>query len=142
MSSVKLLFLVCCFWIGCIPGNRKDKSVKFQQYYVEGEVLYKQHCANCHQTDGSGLGQVYPPLNKSDFMYDNFNEVICLIKNGRQGEILVNSVMYNQPMAGIPSLTDLEVAEIATYIYNSWNHDRGLVEIGEVSAILNQCSDK
>jgi cytochrome c551 len=142
VKSIKLLFLVCCFWVGCTPGNQKDKSVKFQQYYVEGEVLYKQHCANCHQTDGSGLGRVYPPLNISDFMNENFNEVICLIKNGRQGEILVNGVMYSQPMAGIPSLTDLEVAEITTYIYNTWSNDRGLVEIGEVSAILNQCSDK
>jgi len=142
MSSVKLLFFVCCFWIGCTPGNQRDKSVKFQQYYAEGEVLYKQHCANCHQADGTGLGRLYPPLNQSDYMDQNFLEVICLVKQGKEGELLVNGIMYNQPMKGIPALTDLEIAEIVTYIYNSWNHDRGLVEVGEVSAMLKQCSDK
>ena len=130
-------------WVACTPGNQNqgENSVKFQQYYVEGEVLYKQHCANCHQTDGSGLGRVYPPLNKSDFMDEKFNEVICLIKNGRQGEILVNGVMYNQPMAGIPSLTDLEVAEITTYIYNTWSHQQGLVEVSVVTSVLTGCMD-
>jgi cytochrome c551 len=141
MSSVKLLFLVCCFWVGCTPGNQKDKSVKFQQYYVEGEVLYKQHCANCHQTDGSGLGRVYPPINKSDFMDENLSDVICLIKNGKQGEILVNGVMYNQPMAGIPFLTDLEVAEIATYIYNTWSHQQGLLDVTMATSVLKGCMD-
>lgn len=130
-------------WVACSPGNKNqgENSVKFQQYYVEGEVLYKQHCANCHQTDGSGLGRVYPPLNKSDFMDENFNEVICLIKNGRQGEILVNGVMYNQPMAGIPSLSDLEVAEITTYIFNTWSHQQGLVEVSVASSVLKECVD-
>ena len=128
-------------WVACAPGNQNqsENSVKFQQYYVQGEVLYKKHCANCHQADGSGLGRVYPPLNKSDFMDGNLNEVICLIKNGRQGEILVNGVMYNQPMAGIPSLTDLEVAEITTYIYNTWSHEQGLVEVGVTTSVLKGC---
>lgn len=140
------LILIGSFSIGsvaCAPGNvnQGENSVKFQQYYVEGEVLYQQHCANCHQTDGAGLGRVYPPLNKSDFMQENLNEVICLIKNGKQGEILVNGVMYNQPMAGIPSLTDLEIAEITTYIYNSWSHQQGLVDVSMATSVLTECMD-
>jgi len=130
-------------WLACAPGkqNQGENSVKFQQYYVEGEVLYKQHCANCHQPDGSGLGRVYPPLNRSDFLDENLNEVICLIKNGRQGEMLVNGVMYNQPMAGISSLTDLEVAEITTYIYNTWSHEQGLVDVTMATSVLKECMD-
>jgi cytochrome c551 len=130
-------------WVACAPGNQNqgENSVRFQQYYVEGEVLYKQHCANCHQSDGSGLGRVYPPISKSDFMDENLSDVICLIKNGRQGEILVNGVMYNQPMAGIPSLTDLEVAEITTYIYNTWSHQLGLVDVTMATSVLKGCMD-
>jgi hypothetical protein len=37
-------------------------------------------------------------------------------------------------MPSIPSLTDLEVAEIATYIYNTWEHKQGIVD---VTAIQN-----
>jgi len=141
LAKLIILGSFCIGWVACAPGNQNqgENSVRFQQYYVEGEVLYKQHCANCHQPDGSGLGRVYPPLNNSDFMNDNLEEVICLIKNGRQDEILVNGIMYNQPMMGIPSLTDLEVAEITTYIYNTWSHQQGLVEVSVATSILKEC---
>jgi mono/diheme cytochrome c family protein len=128
----------------CTPGDSSNHagSVKYQQYYAQGEELYKSYCANCHQSDGSGLGRVYPPLNKSDFMEENFEEVVCLIKYGKHGEVWVNGVMYNQPMKSNPSLTELEVAEIATYIYNTWNQQKGIVEVGLVSSILKACSEE
>jgi mono/diheme cytochrome c family protein len=119
--------------------TENGSSTKFEQYYVQGEQLYLTHCSNCHQKNGTGLGLVYPPLNKSDYMDNNFNDVLCLIKNGKQGELIVNGKSFVQPMPGIPSLTDLEVAEIATYIYNSWEHNRGLVDVKEVTPILNSC---
>ncbi len=139
-----ILLAVGLALLACVPENQNNpgSSVKFQQYYVEGEVLYKQHCSNCHQADGVGLGRVYPPLNQSDFMDKNFEEVICLIKYGRTGELSVNGIIYNQPMKGNPTLTDLEVAEIVTYIYNTWSNERGLIEVGEASTVLGRCDDK
>jgi mono/diheme cytochrome c family protein len=73
-------------------------------------------------------------------MKNNFEAVICLMKYGMEGELIVNGVQYNKAMPGVPSLTDLEVAEIATYIYNSWDNSRGLVEVKDVGQILNTCN--
>lgn len=125
----------------CVPGGDSSQSVKFQQYYVAGQALYITHCSNCHQADGTGLGRVYPPLHESDFIEKDFNEVICLMRYGQRGEILVNGVMYNQEMKGIPQLTDLEIAEIATYIGNSWNHSKGLIDVAEASNLLLTCTE-
>lgn len=72
-------------------------------------------------------------------MQNNFEEVICILKNGKKGEILVNGKGYNKEMPGIQSLTDLEIAEIATYIYNTWSHERGIIEVSAVSRILSIC---
>jgi cytochrome c551 len=116
-----------------------SSSTKFEQYYIQGEQLYLQHCSNCHQSNGKGLGLVYPPLDTSDYMDKNFNDVICLLKHGKQGELIVNGKSYIQPMPGIPSLTDLEIAEIATYIYNTWSHQKGIIEVKDVSTILANC---
>lgn len=113
---------------------------KFQQYLVEGEQLYLIHCSNCHQKDGRGLRQVYPPLAPSDYMDQNFEKVICGMKYGLQGEISVNGNSYVQAMPGVPSLTELELAEIATYIYNSWGHQRGLIEARSMAALLDSCA--
>src|SRR5882672_9894998 len=104
-------------------------DAKFQQYYVQGEELYIKHCSNCHQKSGKGLGLVYPPLGPSDYMEKNFDDVLCQMKYGRKGFLSVNGKDFNQPMPGVRSLTELEIAEVATYIYNTWGHDRGMVEV-------------
>lgn len=126
--------------VSCSPASKKNSSPKFVQYYIQGELLYQQHCSNCHQKNGKGLGLVYPPLDSSDYMESNLNEVICLIKNGINGEILVNGKAYNQKMQGLTNLTDLEIAEISTYIYNTWSHDRGLIDVNQVSGVLSKCT--
>ena len=82
---------------------------------------------------------LFPPVDVSDYMDANFNDVICLMENGKSGELIVNGKSYNKPMQGIPSLTDLEIAEIATYLYNSWGREIGLVDVNDVSRIIKQC---
>ncbi|MEK6782001.1 MAG: cytochrome c [Bacteroidota bacterium] len=129
-------FLV--FLFSCTNQDHKQ-ATKFDQYYVQGKVLYEANCGNCHQKSGTGLRLLYPPINKSDFMDTQFEEVICMIKNGREGELIVNGRHYNKPMKGIVSLTELEIAEITTYIYNTWDHQRGIVEVKEVSDALLVC---
>src|SRR5258708_26366622 len=112
------------------------ESVRFQQYYAQGETLYVRHCSNCHQKSGKGLGLVYPPLDQSDYLEKNFEQVLCLMKYGQRGELIVNGENFNQPMPGVRSLTQLEVAEIATYVYNTWGHRRERVELTDVGNAL------
>lgn len=143
--SLHLILMAVTFGmlIHCSRSSEKEQntsSLKFKQYYVQGEKLYLKHCSNCHQKDGTGLGRIYPPLNKSDYMKENFSEVICLMRHGIEGELIVNGIDFNQRMPGIPTLTDLEIAEIATYIYNTWEHNRGMIDVKEVSRIVENCS--
>jgi cytochrome c551 len=120
-----------------ITGCSRDP--KFQQYFVEGEKLYEARCSNCHQKSGKGLGLVYPPLAASDFMDANPERVMCLMKWGIKGQIIVNGNNFNQAMPGIPSLTELEIAEIATFIYNSWGREKGIIEVATASKALQAC---
>lgn len=138
----RLIGIIFFIFISCSskPGSPDTSSMKFTQYYVKGEDLYIKHCSNCHQKNGSGLGLVYPPLNTSDYMNNNFEQVLCLIKYGSKGELTVNGKKFVQPMPGIPSLTDLEIAEIATYIYNTWDHKRGIIDVIETSRVMDSCA--
>lgn len=140
--GITLFMIVSCLSFACSTKrepNTNSSSTKFEQYYVQGEQLYLKNCSNCHQKNGAGLGLLYPPLNNSDYLRNNFEEVICILKNGKEGEILVNGKNFNKIMPSIPSLTDLEVAEIATYVYNSWDNQRGIIEVAGVSGILSRC---
>jgi mono/diheme cytochrome c family protein len=107
---------------------------------VQGQVLYEKHCSNCHQKNGQGLGRLYPPLALSDFLKNNVDKSMCIMKYGIQGEITVNGQSYNKTMPAIPSLTELEIAEIATYVGNSWGHEHGLIDVTKTAKILSTCS--
>lgn len=129
-----LLAAILVSTLGC-------RNVEFEQYYNQGEVLYTTHCSNCHQKDGKGLGLLYPPLGKSDFMEQHFEEVLCIMRHGKSTPTVVNGKVYQQPMEGVPTLTDIEIAEIATYIYNTWDHKRGIIKVNEVSAKMASCEE-
>ncbi|MBI3483144.1 MAG: cytochrome c [Bacteroidetes bacterium] len=129
------LFVVFVLVSGC-----STHDPKFQQYYAQGQVLYEKHCSNCHQKTGQGLGRVYPPLASSDYLDANFEKLLCLMKYGVQGEIVVNGKSFNKPMPAIPSLTELEIAEITTYIGNSWGSQQGLIDVTKASKILGSCT--
>ena len=137
LNKYLILLLAAAIFSSC--GTRSESSVKFTQYYLKGEQLYALHCSNCHQKDGSGLRKIYPPLDSSDFMNSRMSDVICLIRKGKTGEIIVNNTKFNQPMPPFPNLTDIEIAEISTYIYNTWSHKKGLIDVKEASRILSEC---
>jgi cytochrome c551 len=139
LSLFGWILISCLAVLTTCTSEKRDASNKFTQYYNQGGQLYEVHCSNCHQKNGAGLGKLFPPLNTSDYLDKNFNEVICLIKNGKNGPLLVNGVQYNKEMPAIQALTDLEIAEITTYIYNTWGRQRGIVEVKEASLILEKC---
>ena len=114
------------------------KDTKTMQYAIEGKILYEQYCANCHQADGTGLGRVIPPLADSDYMLEDVGRTVRVIKHGLKGEIVVNGITYNQNMPGNPQLTNMEIAQITTYIYNVWGNKSEVIDANEVANHLRK----
>ena len=120
----------------------KRTRIRLRQYLVEGKRLYQLHCANCHQPDGTGLAKLYPPLKDSDYLIPNKEKVICGIRYGQKGEITVNGVVFNQEMPGIPTITDLEIAEIATYVYTEFADSVQIITLNDVRKIMADCQSR
>lgn len=118
--------------------DRREKT-RYEQYLVQGKRLYIQHCQNCHQKDGGGLGTLYPPLANSDYLKKNHSDLSCVIKYGLEGEIIVNGESFNMKMEGLRNLKDLEIAEILTYVSNSWGNQHGMISVQEVQGQLKDC---
>lgn len=110
--------------------------------FKQGEILYTNFCANCHMSDGSGLGGNIPPLAGSDYVKNAPVNMACIIRYGISDSIIVNGKTYGQPMAGVPALSDFEIANIINYINHSWGNDFGYVQIGEVQKALNNCMNE
>jgi nitrite reductase (NO-forming) len=114
--------------IQAIPGSKQPtppKAGNKQERIAAGKVVYTRNCAACHQGDGSGVAGAFPPLAKSDFLTKP--EVIAsAVANGLTGEITVNGEKYNGVMPKL-GLSDEEIANVSTYVMNSWDNAGGEV---------------
>ncbi|GHB77527.1 c-type cytochrome [Persicitalea jodogahamensis] len=131
-------FFAGAFFIMAFSSCQSTDELKKEQYYSEGYQLYTANCANCHQADGTGLANLYPPIKGSSYL-DRNADLICIIKNGLAGEIQVAGKTYNRPMPANPKLADIEIAEIVTYVNITWGGDSTYTPTDSVTAILSRC---
>lgn len=99
-----------------------------------GEAVYKTNCAACHQPAGQGIPNAFPPLAKADYLNKDKVRAIKTVTEGLQGKVVVNGQEYDGVMPAW-SLTDEEIANVLTYIYNSWGNSGKEVTAGEVKAV-------
>jgi len=111
------------------PGSAKSKPERIQA----GRKLFTSICAACHQPTGLGRPNVFPPLAGSDFLNSDKSRAINTVVFGRQGEVLVNGLKYNNNMPSFP-LTDQDIANVLTYVYNSFGNSGLEVTAAEVAA--------
>ncbi len=108
-----------------------DQTVEEQS--KAGQVLFAGTCSTCHQPDGEGMAGVFPPLAKSSVLKQNPKRIVDIIMHGLNGPITVNGKDYNSTMPAMAQLTDDEVANISTYVLNSWGNPGGRVTKEEVA---------
>lgn len=99
-----------------------------------GKVIYKQNCAACHQVDGKGIPKAFPPLAKSDFLNKDTKRAIGVVKNGLSGSVKVNGETYNGVMPAL-GLSDEDIANVLSYVYNSWGNSKKQVTLKDVKAV-------
>jgi nitrite reductase (NO-forming) len=105
------------------------------QQMEAGAVLFKGTCSTCHQETGLGIPNVFPPLAKSDFLLSNEQRAIGIVMNGFSGPVKVNGADYNSVMPPMSQLNDDEIANILTYVLNSFGNSDGTISSAEVTKI-------
>lgn len=88
--------------------------------------------------DGTGLAELYPPLNGSDFLMDDKTRLPYIMRYGIEGPLMVNGILYDIPMSGIPELSAVEISNITNYILSAWTNKLGTMSFEEVMLSLEQ----
>lgn len=139
-----LIFLMLpIFFFACAPKSSNEENTlakisdpEVMKYAIAGKTLYENHCGNCHQSNGEGLGNLIPPLKDSDYFKASIHRSVWIMKYGQKGEITVNGKIYNQEMPASPRLTPLEISQISTYLYNIWGLEEGKITSSDVEKYL------
>lgn len=102
-----------------------------------GRRIFTVTCVPCHQADGRGVPERFPPLAGSDFLNADKNRAIKTVINGRSGEIVVNGRAYNNSMPKFP-LTDGQIAEVLSFVYSAFGNSGQEVRPEEVKILRAQ----
>jgi len=102
---------------------------------LEGSILYNTYCASCHQRDGKGDGNRFPPLAGSDWVRGEKERLISVVLNGIKGEIRVNNKTYNGLMPAVKHLDDHAIASVLTYIRMNFGNNVGPVNARQVKKV-------
>jgi len=109
-----------------------DKSLAMKM--ESGKQIYSQTCFACHQAEGQGIPNAFPPLAKSDYLNADVNRAIKIVLKGQSGEITVNGKKYNSVMTR-QAISNDEIADVLTYVYNSWGNNKTNVTKSQVEAV-------
>ena len=99
-----------------------------------GEAIYSDACASCHLDNGVGQSKLFPPLGKDAMLQqpDPTGLEHLILAGTRIGV----SASRPSPL-GMPSfawkLTDQEIADVSTFIRNSWGNQAAPVAASGVA---------
>jgi mono/diheme cytochrome c family protein len=126
-------------------SNRKNNqnSKLLEQEYPRGVALFRSICQGCHGADGNGIRSLAPPLNNSGWVTGDKNKLLSIVLYGLTGPVQVSGKLYEAPeisgdmpgIAGNKDLTNEDIAQLLSFIRNSWNNRADKVIGNEVNQV-------
>lgn len=104
-------------------------------------------CFGCHGEKGEGIPNLGPPLAKSEWVTGDPERLAKILLHGMSGPVTVNGKVY-KPAAAMPglkhnpALTDAHIAEVMTYIRNSWGNQAKPVEAKLVKKVREETKER
>ncbi|MBI1375729.1 MAG: c-type cytochrome [Phycisphaera sp.] len=112
------------------------------------EVFFRDgHCATCHQADGRGLPNQYPPLDGSPWVTGNEQRLTRVALHGLWGKLELFGDTYESPP--LPPMTpfkdllkDGELAAVLTFVRNSWSNRAKPIDTQTVTEVRAAVKDR
>ncbi|HWL16183.1 MAG TPA: copper-containing nitrite reductase [Opitutus sp.] len=120
-----------------IEQNPEIATITKEIQHERGKKVYLSSCFACHQQDGKGLPNIFPPLAQSDYLKADKERAIRVVLKGLSGPITVNGKSYNNLMPP-QDFSDSQIADVLTYVMNEWGNEFGTVSPADVKAVRTQ----
>lgn len=111
--------------------NRIVVSPALKASMTNGQVTYSQSCVSCHQPDGYGVQNMNPPLIKTSYVLGDKTRLINILLKGLSHQE-IDGNMYQNVMPSHDFLTDQQIADVLTYVRNSFGNKASAVTEPEV----------
>jgi mono/diheme cytochrome c family protein len=99
------------------------KNLPVPAVHERGAAVYARTCIACHGPDGKGVPGAFPPLDGADWAVGDPSIPVRILLAGLQGPIEVSGQKFNNIMPPHTDLKDAEIADVLTYVRQSWSND-------------------
>jgi cytochrome c oxidase subunit 2 len=107
-------------------------NLSLDELMVQGEKVYAERCAVCHQVNGLGVTGAFPAIKGSKIALGDIDTHMDIVINGRSGTAM--QAFSNQ-------LTEQELAAVITYQRNAWGNDTGdAIQASSINAFKEKAS--
>jgi nitrite reductase (NO-forming) len=115
------------------PAAPSTEATTKEAKIEAGAKVYASTCAACHQPNGRGLANAFPPLAGSDFLMADRERSVGIVLGGLKGPVTVNGQSYDSMMPPQSHLSDEDLANALTFVRNSWGNTGDVVTKQEVA---------
>jgi mono/diheme cytochrome c family protein len=113
----------------------KKSAASLSASVAAGQKVYMQYCVSCHQVDGGGVQHMNPPLIKTTYVLGDKSKIIKIVLHGFSEDVDINGDSYSNTMPSFDMLKDQEIANVLTYVRNSFTNKASAVKVSEVTAL-------
>jgi mono/diheme cytochrome c family protein len=106
-----------------------------EEQMKRGLAVYSRTCIACHQPTGKGLPPVFPSIAETPIVVGNPELPIKFILQGLMGPITVGGTTYNSMMPPVPGVSDGDIADVLTYVRQSFGNKGNPVSVDQVKAV-------
>ena len=114
------------------PKTTSGASQSLSASMTRGKLIYTQYCLSCHFVDGGGVPNMNPPLVKTTYVLGDKTRLIKVVLNGFAQNVDIDGQSYSNNMAPHDFLKDQEIADVLTYVRNSFGNKGTAVKVSEV----------
>lgn len=100
-----------------------------------GKKIYDANCLTCHMEDGNGVPRLNPPLAGDKVVKGDKKKLITVLLKGLDANTEIDGEYYNNVMAPHDFLKDQEIADVLTYVRNSFGNKGSMVTAHEVKKV-------
>jgi mono/diheme cytochrome c family protein len=131
LTLISILFSAAFF----LMSQTEPAQNKLQESVDRGKTIYIQRCFSCHQLNGEGIPGVNPSIVKTKSVLGTAEPLIQMILKGMVAGTEIDGVKYNNAMPPAPDMTDAQIADVLTYVRNSFGNRTKMITETEVKSV-------
>jgi len=139
LNKITIISAICLMVSLTVFGQAKKKIIAKSKpgkvpaaVMANGKAVFGKTCITCHQADGLGVPNMNPPLVKTTYVLGDKAKLIKIVLGGLTETIDIGDNTYSGVMPAQDFLKDQEIADVLTYVRNSFGNKASVVTLAEV----------